>query len=61
MFEALIEEPLREGKLQRVLQDWCPHDSGLYLYYPSKRQLPPTFKAFMEFVRQYKWVKSDFN
>ena len=29
---------LEEGKLIRVLQDWCPPYAGFFIYYPSRRQ-----------------------
>lgn len=39
--EEEFEPHLREGRLERVLEDWCPPFSGYYLYYPSRRQPSP--------------------
>ncbi|WP_213714210.1 LysR family transcriptional regulator [Cedecea lapagei] len=50
VFEDLVTAPLNEGRLVRVLEDWCPYYPGLYLYYPSRRQLPMPLKAFVDFV-----------
>ncbi|CCF00933.1 LysR family transcriptional regulator (plasmid) [Sinorhizobium fredii HH103] len=35
------------GRLQEVLQDWCPTFQGYHLYYTSRRQLSPAFGAFV--------------
>ncbi len=29
-----------DGRLQRVLEDWCPYFPGYHLYYPSRRHSP---------------------
>lgn len=50
-FEELVAEPLASGKLIRVLEDWCPYWPGLYLYYPSRRQMPAPLRAFVDHVR----------
>lgn len=51
VFEAMAAPYLAEGRLVSVLEDWCPHYPGFYLYYPSRRQLPAGLKAFIEFVK----------
>ena len=42
---------LEEGRLARVLQDWCPPFDGYYLYYPSRRQPSPAFSRVVEVLR----------
>lgn len=42
---------LQEGRLVRVLEDWCPPFSGYHLYYPSRRQPPPAFSIILEALR----------
>ncbi|OUJ11609.1 LysR family transcriptional regulator [Acetobacter sp. DsW_063] len=42
---------LKEGKLERVLEDWCPPFSGYHLYYPDRRQLPPAFSLLINTLR----------
>lgn len=42
---------LKTGRLERVLEDWCPPFSGYHLYYPDRRQLPPAFKLLIEALR----------
>jgi DNA-binding transcriptional LysR family regulator len=42
---------IAEGKLVRVLESWSPRFPGFYLYYPSHRQVPPTLRAFVQFLK----------
>lgn len=46
-FFPLIEE----GRLIRVLEDWCPPFPGYYLYYPSRRQPSPAFSLVVNALR----------
>jgi DNA-binding transcriptional LysR family regulator len=52
LFESQVEPWLQQGRLVRVLEAWCPPYSGFFLYYPSRRHLPPVLKAFVDFVRR---------
>lgn len=54
---AYVPEPyahayLRDEKLVMVLEDWCPHIPGLYLYYPNNRHVPPSLRAFIDLLRE---------
>src|SRR5438876_1960724 len=40
-----------EGRLNRVLEDWCPPYSGYHLYYPSRRQSSPAFALLVDALR----------
>jgi DNA-binding transcriptional LysR family regulator len=40
-----------EGRLLRVLEDWCPFFPGYYLYYPSRRQPSPAFTLVLDALR----------
>jgi DNA-binding transcriptional LysR family regulator len=42
---------IAEGRLVRVLADWCPPFSGYHLYYPSRRQHSPAFAVLVEALR----------
>ena len=50
--EEEFEPHLREGRLERVLEDWCPPFSGYYLYYPSRRQPSPAFTLVTNALRK---------
>ncbi|MER8835790.1 LysR family transcriptional regulator [Mesorhizobium sp. M0909] len=49
--EDLVAYPLEEGRLVRVLEDWCPLRPGYHLYYPSRRQHSPAFALVLETLR----------
>jgi DNA-binding transcriptional LysR family regulator len=42
---------IQEGRLMRVLEEWCPPFSGYHLYYPSRRQPSPAFLLVAEALR----------
>lgn len=48
--EDLAQEHLAEGRLKRVLDDWCPRFPGYHLYYPS-RQSSPAFALLVDALR----------
>jgi len=48
--ELLISSPVADGRLVRLLEDWCGHVSGVFLYYPSRRQMPGALRAFIDFM-----------
>jgi len=39
---------IEEGRLIRVLDDWCEPFSGYHLYYPSRRQPSPAFSLVVD-------------
>ena len=49
--EDLARPHIAEGRLRRVLEDWCPPFSGYHLYYPSRRQPSPAFALLVEALR----------
>jgi DNA-binding transcriptional LysR family regulator len=49
--EDRVRLPLAEGRLVRVLADWCPPFPGYHLYYPSRRQPTPAFTLLVEALR----------
>ena len=43
---------LADGRVVTVLDDWAPPPfEGFYLYYPSRRQMRPALKVFVDFLR----------
>jgi DNA-binding transcriptional LysR family regulator len=51
MPEDLVQELVAQGRLIRVLADWCEPFSGYHLYYPSRRQSSPAFTLLREALR----------
>jgi len=49
--EDLVMPHLIEGRLVRVLDDWCPPFSGYHLYYTSRHQPTPAFAVLVEALR----------
>jgi len=49
--EDRILAHVREGRLVRVLSDWCAPFPGFHLYYPSRRQHSPAFALLVEALR----------
>lgn len=42
---------VEEGRLVRVLENWCPLFPGYHLYYPSRRQPSPAFSLVVDALR----------
>ena len=51
MPEDMVAEHLGDGRLARVLEDWCPTFSGFHLYYPSRRQPSAAFALLVDALR----------
>ena len=49
--EDQVQTHLAEGRLIRVLDDWCAPFSGYHLYYPSRRQSTPAFALLVDALR----------
>ena len=49
--EDRAQAHLADGRLVRVLADWCPPFPGYHLYYPSRRQPTPAFALLVEALR----------
>jgi len=49
--EDQVEKHIADGRLVRVLADWCPPFPGYHLYYPSRRQSSPAFTVLVEALR----------
>ncbi len=42
---------LAQGRLVRVLADWCPPWPGFYLYHPSRRHVPAALRALIAMLQ----------
>ena len=46
----LTERAIAQGELQGVLQEYCPHDIGIYAVYPHNRHLATKVRVFIDFL-----------
>jgi DNA-binding transcriptional LysR family regulator len=44
---------IEDGRLVRVLEDWCPPFTGYHLYYPSRRQPSLVFRLLIEALKYH--------
>jgi DNA-binding transcriptional LysR family regulator len=51
VMEDQAAQQLADGRLIRVLEDWCPRFPGYHLYYPSRREPSAAFALLVEALR----------
>ena len=51
-FELLIADALRSGRLRLVLEQYAAAVPGLFLYFPSRAQVSPALRAFVDVARE---------
>jgi DNA-binding transcriptional LysR family regulator len=51
-FAGFLEDELKSGALEPVLEDWQQPFSGPFLYYPSRRHMPAPLRAFVDFIKR---------
>jgi DNA-binding transcriptional LysR family regulator len=49
--EHEVSQYLADGRLVRVLQDWCQPFPGFFIYYPSRRQQTAALTALVSILR----------
>ncbi|MBY5347651.1 LysR family transcriptional regulator [Rhizobium leguminosarum] len=49
--EPIAAGPAKAGKLVRVLEAFTPMAPGVFLYYPSRHQVMPKLRAFIDHVK----------
>lgn len=50
----LVAEAVAAGRLETVLDDYLPWSPGAYLYYPSRAQMLPKLRAFVDFIKEHR-------
>ncbi|NEK16910.1 LysR family transcriptional regulator [Rhizobium leguminosarum] len=51
MPEDQVQPYIEDGRLIRVLEDWCQSFPGYHLYYPNRRHASPAFTLFVDALR----------
>jgi len=49
--ESMVQRHLVNGRLKRVLEEWCLPYSGYHLFYPSRRQSSAAFALVVDALR----------
>lgn len=53
LLEDHVRDAVADGRLVRMLEDWCPAFPGYHLYYPSRRLPSPAFALVVEALRRH--------
>jgi len=56
--EPAVSARLKRGRLRLVLEPFAPRVPGLFLYFPSRTQVSPAFRAFVDTVREIRLRRS---
>jgi DNA-binding transcriptional LysR family regulator len=57
--EPIAATPMRAGNLLQVLEPFAPMTPGVFLYYPSRRQIMPKLRAFIDHVKSRENAKRE--
>lgn len=49
---------IKNGQLVELLVDWSPALPSWYLYYPNRRLPSAAMRAFLDYMRGYRWAES---
>jgi DNA-binding transcriptional LysR family regulator len=52
--EPLAAGDIAAGRLELALEAHCAWSPGAYLYYPSRAQMLPKLRAFVDFIREHR-------
>jgi DNA-binding transcriptional LysR family regulator len=47
-----VAPEIKAGRLVPLLEDWRTRSAAIFLYYPSRRQVPVPLQAFIDFLRE---------
>jgi DNA-binding transcriptional LysR family regulator len=50
--KGYVAPDVAAGRLVPLLEDWRPASAQIFLYYPSRRQVPAPLQAFIAFLRR---------
>lgn len=51
--EPVAKAMVEAGEVELTLTDYASSTSGLFLYYPSRKQVMPKLRAFIDYVREF--------
>lgn len=50
-YEAYVRDYVQQGRLKIILKEWIPPGERMYLYFPSRENLPLSLRAFIDFFK----------
>jgi DNA-binding transcriptional LysR family regulator len=50
--ENIVKAELKDGSLEAVFKEYCPTNTGIFLYFPAKSQHQPKLRAFIDFAKR---------
>jgi DNA-binding transcriptional LysR family regulator len=50
--EEMVRPFIDSGRLVLLLEEWSPVKPGFFLYYSSRRQMPPPLRVFVDFIQK---------
>jgi DNA-binding transcriptional LysR family regulator len=53
ILDVSVARDVAEGRLQRVLESFCPLFDGFQLYYPHRMQIPRKLRVFVDTMQAY--------
>jgi DNA-binding transcriptional LysR family regulator len=51
--EPVVDNELLSGQLEIALDEFSPSSAGLFLYYPSRKQVMPKLRALIDYARDH--------
>lgn len=51
-FSHQVDRLIASGELVQLLSGWTPPFPGFFVYYPSRRQMAPALRAFVDHIRR---------
>ena len=58
VFDDYAKPYLQDGRLVELLPDWSPTLPHWFLYYPSRRLPSAAMRAFLDYMKNYKWERA---
>lgn len=59
--EPLVDAHVAAGRLEIVLARYAPTSPGVYLYYPSRTQVLPKLRVFIDYLREHTPIDAGFH
>jgi DNA-binding transcriptional LysR family regulator len=50
--EWMVADDIASGRLVEVLSEWTPSDPGYCLYYPGRRHMAASLRAFVDLAKE---------